>query len=66
MTLQNRLLVVQMLAVALAVVGELAAADLLVTAGVVAFFVALAALFVQMTAAFVTGLSRTDGRVLGR
>jgi hypothetical protein len=62
MTMQNRLLAAQLLALAVALVGEFAAADVLVTVGITMFFVALAALFVQMTTALITGLSRSDGR----
>lgn len=62
MTLQNQLLAVQLLALAVTFVGELTSVWALVTVGVGAFFLALAALFVQMTAALITGVHHADRR----
>ena len=62
MKLLTRLLALQLLAVVVALAGELVASDPLVTAGVATFFVALALMFVQMTAALVAGLRRSDRR----
>lgn len=63
-TLQQQLLIVQLLAVIAAFGGELAGLETVVTAGVATFFVALGALFVQMTTALITGLRQSDGRAM--
>jgi len=63
-TLQQQLLIVQLLAVITAFGGEFLGLETVVAVGVTSFFVALAALFVQMTAAFVTGLRRSDGTAM--
>jgi len=52
----NRLLTVQILAALGVIAGELAASELAVTVAAVTFFVALAAMFVQMTTALLVGL----------
>ncbi|MEF8786668.1 MAG: hypothetical protein V5A45_12100 [Haloarculaceae archaeon] len=60
----NNLLTIQILAVLVALVGEIVTSELLVTVAIVTFFVALAAMFVQMTTALLVGLEQTDGRAL--
>jgi nitrogen fixation-related uncharacterized protein len=60
----NHLLTVQILAVLVALAGEVTASEPLVTVAIVTFFVALAAMFAQMTAALLAGLNQSDGRAL--
>jgi hypothetical protein len=60
MKLQQQLLAVQLLALAVTFAGELAGLWALVTVGVAGFFLALAALFVQMTADLVLGVRDAD------
>ncbi len=66
MKMQNRLLAIQLLALAVTLVGEFTSVWPLVAAGVMGFFLALVALFVQMTAEFVSGLHRVDNRAMLR
>jgi hypothetical protein len=63
-TLQQHLLIVQLLAVVAAFGGEFLGLETVVAVGFATFFAALAALFVQMTAALVTGLRRSDGTAM--
>jgi hypothetical protein len=60
----NNLLTIQILAVLVALVGEIVTSEPLVTAAIVTFFVALAAMFLQMTTALLVGLEQSDGRAL--
>ncbi|WP_340099113.1 hypothetical protein [Salinibaculum salinum] len=60
----NNLLTIQILAVLVALVGEIVTSELLMTAAIVMFFVALTAMFVQMTTALLVGLEQSDGRAL--
>lgn len=60
----NHLLTIQILAALGAVVGELVTSELLVTVAFLTFFTALVGMFVQMTATFLVGLNRSDGRAL--
>lgn len=60
----NQLLTVQILAVLVALVGEITTSELLVTVAVVAFFATLTVMFAQMTTKLLVGLSQSDGRAL--
>jgi len=55
------LLAVQLFAIAAAVVGDAFLGGALVALGVGTFFLALAAMFVQMTTALLVGLRESDG-----
>ncbi|WP_302080518.1 hypothetical protein [Salinibaculum rarum] len=60
----NHLLTVQIFAILVAVVGEIAASELLLTVAIGTFFIAFVAMFVQMTTALLVGLGQSDGSAL--
>jgi hypothetical protein len=62
MKIHHQLLAVQLITLIITFVGEATGVWALVAIGVAGFFLALAALFVQMTADLVTGVHRDDRR----